>query len=64
MDNGVLTVRGCLPTFYLKQVAFAELMRSLCGCEINDLIKVTLPVEAQRVKCYASIDAARRRPAK
>ena len=50
LDNGVITVKGRVPTFYLKQLAFAELMQKLCVCEINDLIEVTLPNEAARLK--------------
>jgi len=50
LDNGVLKIRGCLPTFYLKQLAVAELTRNLCGCEIRDLIEVTLPSEELRAK--------------
>jgi hypothetical protein len=59
LDRGVLTVRGNLPTFYLKQLAFAGLMRRLGGCEINDLTEVTWPGEAARLKRLTSIGVLR-----
>ncbi len=48
-DNGVITLKGRVPSFYLKQLALAELMRKLRVREINDLIEVTLPSQAVRL---------------
>ncbi|HEX4145473.1 MAG TPA: hypothetical protein VHY91_18350 [Pirellulales bacterium] len=59
LDQGVLTVGGCVPTFYLKQLAVAELMQRLCICEINDLIEVTLPGETARMRHGASLGLVR-----
>jgi len=59
LDNGVLTVRGRVPSFYHKQLAFAELTRQLYGCEIIDMIEVILPNKSTHPKRSASVVARR-----
>lgn len=38
--EGVLTLRGCLPSYYLKQVAQTAVARVACGARIVNEIEV------------------------
>ena len=42
VEDGVLTVRGVLPSFYLKQVV-QEALLSDSGCQVRNLVTVLWP---------------------
>lgn len=41
LDGGVLTLQGSVPSFHVKQIAFAVARRSLPGISIDDRLRVT-----------------------